>query len=147
MITRKLTVSEGGDTKFINIISNIPVDLFCTPDDRKKYCQVFVKPEIETTSKEKKCSDGSQIIQAVFGWNKNMDKPDKFCKFAFERESGSSIKIPIRATIDGIFDKNQKRSINVFFEIMVNGIIEKIHSLGTTEVSAFSFPFTFFFTG
>lgn len=143
MVTKTLTVSEGGDTKFIKIVSNIPVSFFCAPEDRKKYCQISVKPELETISKEKKCPGGSNITQAVFGWNTNMDKPDKFCKFAFGIKSDSQVQIPVKATIDGLFDKDQKRSIKVFFEIMVSGIVEKIVSLGKTKVSTIWFPFFF----
>lgn len=132
LLTDKIKVHEGAASVDIEVQSYLPPRLFCAPGDRLRYCQLAIGTTL-IRKKEKKCPDGTEVAQAVFGYHGDIN--DRPCRSYISMDNWQSIlKIPVKATLDMLRDKNQKREISVFAEVFVNSRSVTQWELGKVEV-------------
>ena len=134
-MTTELTVFEGMVPGYIEVSVTVPPYLFCLPDDREKYCDVLVTTKL-LHGKERKCpSTKEEITQAVFGvWDEEDAKHP--CEYRITINNWrKKIMIPVKATIDSLKDKDQKRDIQVDLFIFRSSIVAYTSKLGIVQVS------------
>lgn len=110
--------------------------MFCKDDDREKYCNIYVTTQL-MHGKEKKCpSTREEIVQAVFGVLDEEDATNP-CQYRITRENWRNIiRIPVKASIDSLKDKNQKRDIRVDLHFKASNILFYSVQLGMVEVGS-----------
>lgn len=87
------------------------------------------------TEKETKCpSSGEEITQLVFGVYKS-DNYKKACSHLITMETWhSGLMLPVKATIDGLKDKDKKRDVRVFVTMAVQSVVFFTRQISTVEV-------------
>lgn len=112
-----MTLIEGAHPGYINVHSTVPPRMFCDYLDRQdEVCSVRFVANIISTH-ESRCPDGREITQAVIGWQ-GSGKDDAFCGSVIDDMSwNTNHRIPIKATIDSLKDKDQIRTVQVSLEI------------------------------
>lgn len=134
-MTNKLTVYEGMVPGHIEVSVTVPPYLFCLPDDREKYCDIVIKTKLLRIKKERKCPKTKvEITQAVFGvWDESDAKHP--CEYRITINNWKTmVMIPVKASIDGLKDKNQKRDIEVDLFIYRSSVVAYTSRLGVVEV-------------
>lgn len=91
------------------------------------------------TEKETKCpSSGEEITQLVFGVYKS-DSYKKACSHLITMETWhSGLMLPVKATIDGLKDKDKKRDVRVFVTMAVQSVVFFTQQISTVEVGLFN---------
>ena len=92
------------------------------------------------TEKETKCpSSGEEITQLVFGVYKS-NSYNKPCSHLVTMETwDSGLMLPVKATIDGLKDKDKEREVRVFVTMAVQSVVFYTQQISTVEVSFFLF--------
>lgn len=91
------------------------------------------------TEKETKCpSSGEEITQLVFGVYKS-NSYKKACSHLITMETWhSGLMLPVKATIDGLKDKDKKRDVRVFVTMAVQSVVFFTQKISTVEVGWFN---------
>lgn len=98
----------------IEIQSQVPPRIFCPESVRERgACNILVKGSLKA-SKEKKCLNGLEIVQAVFQQQDERPLLADACGTQVSPKSWNSIHtISVKATVDSLYDKTQLRSIQI----------------------------------
>ncbi|XP_029649426.2 uncharacterized protein LOC115223143 [Octopus sinensis] len=122
VLTKDIKLKEGSKSEPIHIQSLVPPRLFCPLMYRDEGCQVYIKAFLRNSkSKEIKCPNNENIVQAVFISNphlssSNDSNPTESCGAVYNTNKMSwkvETLIFIKATIDGVIDKTQQRSVQI----------------------------------
>lgn len=138
----KMKVIEGDPSQFISVQSNLPPYLFCNTTttatinstDNTSDCTLQIRPWL-ASHKEFQCGTES-IPQAVFGAHINSDGKYEGCMYTITDLNWNKVlKIPVVATLDGLRDETQKRTVMFSSYLVVNGTVELEKELGSVDVS------------
>lgn len=119
----------------IEVTATIPPRLFCAQPDRNGACKLFVQTVMEKEKKELKCPGSDEVIyQAVFGMDMSSTER-RPCHHEIRMSVWSQIlKIPIRGSVDGLKDKDQKREFKVTATIEIGGLVYSTLKVGQVKV-------------
>ncbi|XP_062619832.1 von Willebrand factor D and EGF domain-containing protein-like, partial [Saccostrea cucullata] len=105
----QITVHERSGPVIINVTSTIPPRLFCYKELRANACKVEITTEL-VKGREFKCR-GFPVSQAVFGMDNLQTKP---CSHMINKDNWQSgVLISVKASIDSLRDRNQRRNIRL----------------------------------
>lgn len=123
-------MTEGERSKFIKLQTNVPPQVFCGRGNNGD-CQIHIESLI------KQCDTGcpwdKTMPQVVIGWTGSSVK-NSFCgTVVSETDWERMIKIPVKATIDGIRDGDQ--TVKVSLQVKVVGKVSTIYKLNPYRVT------------
>ena len=142
MQIKELQIEEGGEMLPIPIRSLVPPRLFCPLIYREKGCNLQILGHIRAAN-EKKCPNGDDIIQAVFLYShldKNNDDGSMINTACGLKATTNAVNwtvthsLFIKATIDGIYDRNQIRNVEIRFSVSVENW-KSVHIIDNIKVS------------
>ncbi|ESO81961.1 hypothetical protein LOTGIDRAFT_170497 [Lottia gigantea] len=116
-----VTLIEGENEKKVDIKSNTPPQLLC-PTGNKGRCEVQLVSTIIAAKKEYKCSKYVVIPQMVIGWTPSGGLTKPFCGTSLSVSNWEkTIQIPVKATIDGLYDRDAYRQMKA--EVVITGTV------------------------
>lgn len=129
LLTKEVTVIEGGSVEYIKIRSPIPPSMICSGNDTSN-CVIKITVRIKEQNNDHKCFDKTKIPQFVVGYPfENGDNmTDAFCGIELPHSEWDKVlEIPIKAKIDRIFEKGQTyiRYAEIVQTVYVGGVISK----------------------
>ncbi|GAB1607640.1 hypothetical protein Ahia01_001047900 [Argonauta hians] len=136
LLTKQLEIREGKSPKNIQMKTLFPPSWLCEPKDRKKSCQLTIKPTLSEVKKDIKCAETKHLVhQAVFAWRGKHSDSNNLCQYHVDlTQTTSVINIPIKATMDTLIDKDQERKVKMFANLWVDNILESTLLLGQVNV-------------
>ncbi|XP_050396690.1 von Willebrand factor D and EGF domain-containing protein-like [Patella vulgata] len=136
--TTTVKLIEGQKAEHIDIKTNVPPQLLC-PTGNKGQCHVQLVATI-TANKECRCSENIVFPQLVIGWKPSLGYTKPFCGSSVTVGNWESmIQIPVKATVDGLYDKDMYRYVHVV-AVITGSIIHKTetHDIGKVKVQIYN---------
>ena len=136
-----LTVTEGGEPGYIDIVTTLSPEYFCvnrTAGEDPLWCVVHVWGYIELIDTELTCyGSGDQVSQAVLGWLP--DYPADWrrdCGLYITKDNWmQTLRIPITAMLDGVADGTQYRTSYIHHQLKYQDIAIYDWQLKSIDVS------------
>ena len=145
MVTKgPLTVTEGGDVEYIDITTTLPPRFICASSETlasvNGTCEITVFGILGIEPGDRKCSDGTNIPQAVIGWPLSyIDGIIVPCGVKVTDMNWFMVlRLAVKAKVDLIKDSNYKRRLTISQKLSI-GTVETTAELNVIEVGVFSF--------
>lgn len=119
---KELTVVEGSVLEYIKVTLLFPPRVYC-PDNQKSACSVRVNTVLLEAKKTIRCGDGRDFPQALIGWTQPA-QANSFCGVILTSDNWlTGVMVPVRATLDGLKDKDQKQELQLSASLVVSGTL------------------------
>ena len=135
IIEKSLTVKEGDKAGFILVKSKLPPRLFCSKTTPQSSCVIHVNAKMQK-HREFKCGEWN-LPQVVFGTQDEFLEANKCGYMITNQNWHNTLRIPVRATMDGLRDKTQIRKVDLSISIKHNNVTQVKTTLGFVKVSSF----------
>ena len=145
MVTKgPLTVTEGGDVEYIEFTATLPPRFICASSESlisaNGTCEITVFGILRIESGDRKCSDGTNIPQAVIGWPHSYgDDVIVPCGVKVTETNWFMVlRLAVKAKVDLIKDSNYKRQLTISQKLSI-GSVKITRHLKNVEVGVFSY--------
>ncbi|GFS24154.1 von Willebrand factor D and EGF domain-containing protein [Elysia marginata] len=129
-----VTVVEGRDHHVLQVKTTVPPAFFCKQADGGK-CSVEVLTQIKQERGELRCSRREVIPQLVLGTSVIGNGGDKKCGVKInDKNWKGGVSIPVKATVDGVVDRNRVRKVKVSVRI-VGQVTMDVQTVQCGEIS------------
>ncbi|KAJ8316790.1 hypothetical protein KUTeg_004694 [Tegillarca granosa] len=118
----EISIIEGGTGKVITAQLTIPPKFMCNANIPSEKCSVIINSQFNATMDPNLiCSDRKVIQQAVIG-DIGTNSNDISCGVRVTNSNWRSVfSIPVKAKIDGLYDGEQSRILNIEGQLSANG--------------------------
>ncbi|KAK7469526.1 hypothetical protein BaRGS_00036472, partial [Batillaria attramentaria] len=132
LLETEITLTEGGHSYPVSLISNVPLYLLCPVDSRDISAQLTASVTLATFSGPQTCPRGNALIQAVVQRSEDSDE----CGGRLTNDRwDDALAVGLHAVLDGTQDGDQKGMANVSISITCQATLISTINIGQVEVT------------